>query len=78
MRIGHGYDVHKFAENRKLIIGGEEIPFELGLLGHSDADVLITAWKSRIWNRRALRYCFVFGNIYNCKETYSHSLKGVL
>ena len=32
MRIGHGYDVHKFAENRKLIIGGEEIPFELGLL----------------------------------------------
>ncbi len=35
MRIGHGYDVHKFAENRKLIIGGTEIPFELGLLGHS-------------------------------------------
>ena len=43
MRIGHGYDVHKFAENRKLIIGGEEIPFELGLLGHSDADVLVHA-----------------------------------
>ena len=41
MRIGHGYDVHKFAENRKLIIGGTEIPFELGLLGHSDADVLV-------------------------------------
>ena len=43
MRIGHGYDVHKFAENRKLIIGGTEIPFELGLLGHSDADVLVHA-----------------------------------
>ena len=43
MRIGHGYDVHKFAENRKLIIGGVEIPYELGLLGHSDADVLLHA-----------------------------------
>ena len=43
MRIGHGYDVHKFAKNRKLILGGVEIPFEKGLLGHSDADVLIHA-----------------------------------
>lgn len=43
MRIGHGYDVHKLVENRKLIIGGVEIPFELGLLGHSDADVLVHA-----------------------------------
>lgn len=43
MRIGHGYDVHKFAENRKCIIGGVEIPFEKGLLGHSDADVLLHA-----------------------------------
>lgn len=43
IRIGHGYDVHKFAENRKCIIGGVEIPFELGLLGHSDADVLLHA-----------------------------------
>lgn len=43
MRIGHGYDVHKFAINRKLYIGGIEIPFELGLDGHSDADVLIHA-----------------------------------
>ncbi len=42
-RIGHGYDVHKFAENRKLIIGGVEIPYEKGLLGHSDADVLVHA-----------------------------------
>ena len=43
MRIGHGYDVHKFTENRKCIIGGVEIPFEKGLLGHSDADVLLHA-----------------------------------
>ena len=43
MRIGHGYDVHKFAENRKLILGGVEIPYEFGLLGHSDADVLLHA-----------------------------------
>mgnify|MGYP006382633653 CR=1 FL=1 len=43
MRIGHGYDVHKFAENRKLILGGTEIPYEFGLLGHSDADVLVHA-----------------------------------
>ncbi|MBP3626841.1 MAG: 2-C-methyl-D-erythritol 2,4-cyclodiphosphate synthase [Clostridia bacterium] len=43
MRIGHGYDVHRFAENRKLILGGVDIPFEMGLSGHSDADVLIHA-----------------------------------
>ena len=43
IRIGHGYDVHAFAENRELIIGGVKIPYELGLLGHSDADVLIHA-----------------------------------
>lgn len=43
MRIGHGYDVHKFAENRKCIIGGVDIPYEIGLLGHSDADVLLHA-----------------------------------
>ena len=43
MRIGMGYDVHKLVENRKLIIGGVEISFEKGLLGHSDADVLLHA-----------------------------------
>ena len=43
MRIGHGYDVHKFAENRRCIIGGVDIPYEMGLLGHSDADVLLHA-----------------------------------
>lgn len=40
IRIGHGYDAHRFAENRKLILGGVEIPHPVGLLGHSDADVL--------------------------------------
>lgn len=43
MRIGHGYDVHRLVEGRKLIIGGVLIPFEKGLLGHSDADVLVHA-----------------------------------
>lgn len=43
IRVGHGYDVHRFAEERKLILGGVEIPYELGLSGHSDADVLIHA-----------------------------------
>ena len=43
IRIGHGYDVHRLTENRKLILGGVEIPYELGLLGHSDADVLVHA-----------------------------------
>ena len=43
MRIGNGYDVHKLVEGRKLILGGVEIPYEKGLLGHSDADVLVHA-----------------------------------
>ena len=43
MRIGQGYDVHKLVEGRKLILGGIEIPYEKGLLGHSDADVLVHA-----------------------------------
>ncbi len=43
MRIGHGYDVHRLVEGRRLILGGVEIPFEKGLLGHSDADVLAHA-----------------------------------
>ena len=43
MRIGHGYDVHRLVENRKLILGGVTIPYEKGLLGHSDADVLAHA-----------------------------------
>ena len=43
MRIGMGYDVHKLVEDRKLILGGVEIPYEKGLLGHSDADVVVHA-----------------------------------
>jgi 2-C-methyl-D-erythritol 2,4-cyclodiphosphate synthase len=43
MRIGHGYDVHRLTEGRKLLLGGVEIPYEKGLLGHSDADVLLHA-----------------------------------
>lgn len=48
MRIGHGYDVHKLVENRKCIIGGVDIPSSLGLLGHSDADVLLHAISDAI------------------------------
>lgn len=54
MRIGHGYDVHKFAENRKLILGGVEIDYELGLLGHSDADVLVHAVMDSLLGAAAL------------------------
>lgn len=43
MRIGHGYDVHRLVPDRKLVLGGVEIPYHLGLLGHSDADVLLHA-----------------------------------
>lgn len=54
MRIGNGYDVHKLVENRKLILGGVEIPFEKGLLGHSDADVLIHAIMDALLGALAL------------------------
>ncbi len=54
IRIGHGYDVHRFAENRKLILGGVEIPFEYGLLGHSDADVLAHAIMDALLGAAAL------------------------
>ncbi len=43
IRIGHGYDVHRFKEGRRLILGGVEVPFEMGLDGHSDADVVLHA-----------------------------------
>ena len=54
MRIGTGYDVHKLVEGRKLIIGGVEIPHEKGLLGHSDADVLLHAIMDSILGALAL------------------------
>ncbi len=55
MRIGHGYDVHRFAEQRDLILGGVKIPFELGLLGHSDADVVLHAVMDALLGAAALR-----------------------
>ena len=54
MRIGMGYDVHKLTEGRKLIIGGVEIPYEKGLLGHSDADVLLHAIMDALLGAAAL------------------------
>ena len=54
MRIGHGYDVHKLVENRDLILGGVRIPYEKGLLGHSDADVLLHAVSDALLGAAAL------------------------
>ena len=54
MRIGMGYDVHRLVPDRKLIIGGVEIPYELGLLGHSDADVLLHAISDALLGAAAL------------------------
>lgn len=54
MRIGLGYDVHRIVENRKLILGGVEIPYEKGLLGHSDADVLLHAISDALLGAAAL------------------------
>ena len=54
MRIGHGYDVHRLVEGRKLILGGVDIPWEKGLLGHSDADVLLHALMDAMLGAAAL------------------------
>lgn len=54
MRVGFGYDVHRLVEGRKLILGGVEIPFSLGLLGHSDADVLVHALMDALLGAAAL------------------------
>jgi len=54
MRIGQGYDVHRLVEGRKLILGGVEIPYEKGLLGHSDADVLLHAVMDALLGAAAL------------------------
>ena len=54
MRIGTGYDVHRLVRDRKLIIGGVEIPYEKGLLGHSDADVLLHAVMDALLGAAAL------------------------
>lgn len=54
IRIGHGYDVHAFADNRKCILGGVDVPCEKGLLGHSDADVLLHAISDSLLGALAL------------------------
>lgn len=54
LRIGHGYDVHRLVEGRRLILGGVEIPYEKGLLGHSDADVLLHAVMDALLGAAAL------------------------
>ncbi len=54
MRIGHGYDVHRLVEGRRLILGGIDIPYEKGLLGHSDADVLLHAISDALLGAAAL------------------------
>lgn len=54
LRIGHGYDVHAFADNRRCIIGGVDIPYEKGLLGHSDADVLLHAISDSLLGAAAM------------------------
>ena len=54
MRVGMGYDVHKLVEGRRLILGGVEIPYEKGLLGHSDADVLVHAIMDALLGAAAL------------------------
>ena len=54
MRVGTGYDVHRLVEGRKLILGGVEIPYEKGLLGHSDADVLLHAISDALLGAAAL------------------------
>lgn len=54
MRIGHGYDVHRLVEGRRLIVGGVDIPHSMGLLGHSDADVLLHAISDAILGAAAL------------------------
>lgn len=54
IRTGHGYDVHRFAEGRRLILGGTDIPFEMGLDGHSDADVVVHAMMDSLLGALAL------------------------
>ena len=55
MRIGHGYDVHRFAEGRDLILGGVKIPYRVGLLGHSDADVALHAVMDALLGAAGMR-----------------------
>ena len=63
MRIGHGYDVHKLVEGRPLILGGVTIPFEKGLLGHSDADVLLHAISDALLGAAAEERTTLYGAV---------------
>jgi len=76
MRIGTGYDVHKLAEGRKLILGGVEIPYEKGLLGHSDADVLVHAVMDALLGAAAMKD---IGNLFpDSDEKYSGISSSIL
>ena len=70
MRIGQGYDVHRLVEGRKLIIGGVDIPYEKGLLGHSDADVLLHAVMDALLGAAAL------GDIGQTSRIRTRDIKG--
>ena len=67
MRVGMGYDVHRLVEGRDMIIGGVKIPYEKGLLGHSDADVLLHAISENI-SRIQIRHTKEFPLCYCCKR----------
>ena len=69
MRIGQGYDVHKLTEGRKLILGGVDIPYEKGLAGHSDADVLVHAIMN-IQHEAAGKGRGIVGGIRVCSGEY--------
>jgi 2-C-methyl-D-erythritol 2,4-cyclodiphosphate synthase len=60
VRFGFGYDIHRFAPGRRLVLGGVHIPSELGLLGHSDADVLLHAICDALWVRRHWELASIF------------------
>lgn len=70
MRVGMGYDVHKLVEGRRLVLGGVEIPYEKGLLGHSDADVLVHAIMDALLGAAAL------GDIGNISRIQILHMKG--
>ena len=69
MRVGLGYDVHKLVEGRKLILGGVEIPYEKGLLGHSDADVMLHAVMDALLGAAALGA--IYATIFSSNITMS-------
>ena len=75
MRVGLGYDVHRLTEDRKLILGGVEIPYEKGLLGHSDADVLVHAIMDAMVGAAALgdigKHCRCFKYRYRSDQCQS-------